>query len=121
MKQRRSFHTSYVFTFTTVKADSEWESAGKAAYTDGFLYAPFAQLTEDGWNIRVGGDEWMVDIERNKNNPNIIRIVNPYNSKNWPDGYDGWDLPGNYYININMEDPNGVLYRRKCPWRTAFT
>ncbi len=102
------FHTSYVFTFTTVKADSEWESAGKAAYTDGFLYAPFAQLTEDGWNIRVGGDEWMVDIERNKNNPNIIRIVNPYNSKNWPDGYDGWDLPGNYYININMEDPNGV-------------
>jgi len=50
----------------------------------------------------------MVDIERNKNNPNIIRIVNPYNSKNWPDGYDGWDLPGNYYININMEDPNGV-------------
>lgn len=102
------YHTAYTFNFTTVKAESDWEPAGRAAYTDGFLYCPYAKLTDDGWQIQVGGDQWMVDIERNKTNPNLIRMVNPYNSKNWNNGYEGWDLAGNYYVNINIEDPDGV-------------
>ena len=102
------YHTSYTFTFTTVKADSEWEPAGTAAYTDGFLYTPYASETEEGWDIPVGGDQWVVNIEKNKNNPNLIRLVNPYNSKCWPDGYEGWELDGNYYMTINMEDPEAV-------------
>lgn len=93
------YHTSYTFTFTTVKADSDWEPAGQAKYTDGFLY-PFYN--------GLGGETWMVDIERHKSNPGLIRMVNPYNSANWPSGKASWDLPGNYYITINMEDPEGV-------------
>lgn len=93
------YHTSYTFTFTTVKADSEWEPAGQAKYTDGFLY-PFYK--------GLGGETWMVDIERHKSNPGLIRMVNPYNSANWPSGKASWDLPGNYYITINMEDSEGV-------------
>jgi len=93
------YNTSYTFTFTTVKAESEWESIGQAKYTDGFLY-PFYN--------GFGGETWMVELERHKANPGIIRMVNPYNSQYWPSGKTEWDLPGNYYITINMEDPDGV-------------
>lgn len=93
------YNTAYVFTFTTVKAESEWEPAGQARYTDGFLY-PFYN--------GIGGETWMVNIERHKTNSGLIRLVNAYNSANWPGGKASWDLPGNYYITINMEDPDGV-------------
>jgi len=103
-KSVKVFDTAYTFTFTTVKAESKWKKLGEAVYTDGFFYGVF--------NEDIGGETWNVKVEQHKERPGLYRIVNPYKSG---DGGDGWpiadpsiDIPGNHYITINAENPDGV-------------
>ena len=99
-KNEKVYDTYFNFTFSTVQAASEWEKLGEAIYTDGFLY-PF-------YGGQIGGETWNVDVEQHKTTPGRYRIVNPYRSGIWPNGYEGWDLPGKHYIVVNAENPEAV-------------
>ncbi len=97
--------TKCEFAYESVTTPSEFESIGKAMYTDGFLYPYY-----DG----LGGTSWEVEIEQHKVQPGIIRMVNPYKSGIWDEGISDWDLPGNYYITLNIENPDQIyLYESK--------
>ena len=105
------YSTYYNFTYESVQKVSEYTPIGKAMYTDGFLYSVYDDL---------GGTSWEVEVEQHKLNPGIIRLVNPYQFPTWDEGMTEWNLDGNYYITINMEDPNRVyIYESKLGIQTS--
>lgn len=88
------------FSYESVQKSDPFETIGTALYSDGFLY-PF-------YGGNIGGETWDVEIQRGTEDPNLIRMVNPYNSANWPTGREAWDLEGKYYITLNIADPKQV-------------
>lgn len=89
----------YTFEFESVTKAPEWEDWGTALYTDGFLYSVF-----DG----LGGDTWEVAVQKHVSEEGLIRLVNAYNSANWPGGDYRFDVEGNHYIYLNIADPERV-------------
>lgn len=77
----------------------DWNLLGEAIYTDGFIYGVFNS---------IGGETWNVKVEQHKTRPGLFRIINPYKSGGWPIADSRFDIPGNYYITINAENPDAV-------------
>lgn len=93
---------SKTYEFTTVQAASEWQSLGYIDYTDGIFVGLL--LNENGLAT------WEVEIQEHKETPGYYRLVNPY--ENWPlfEAGIGWTLlDGNYYIELDAQDPDAVL------------
>ncbi len=78
----------------------EWESIGMATFTEGFI------CSQDVLPQFFSPETYDVEVEQNKANPGLIRIVNPY---------DGWsntkyvlNHAHRHYIYINIENPDKV-------------
>lgn len=79
-------------------APSEWESLGKATYTDGFIaeYFGYPALTYE------------VEMEQHTETPSMYRLVGPYAFGVWPSEIAA-NWPEQYNLIINCEDPNFVI------------
>lgn len=78
----------------------DWESIGMASFTEGFI------CSQDVLSQFFSPETYDVEVEQNKANPGLIRLVNPY------DGWSGSRYVLNHahrhYIYINIENPNKV-------------
>ncbi|MDE6310859.1 MAG: hypothetical protein K2L96_03480 [Muribaculaceae bacterium] len=89
------------YVFETVQSESEWKKLGNVDYTDGF----FVGLCLN----KAAVDTYEVAIEERKDTPGYYRLVNPYAGW-WVLPELGWPLlEGNYYIEIDAQDPEAVL------------
>lgn len=74
-----------------------WESLGQAQYTDPFIYPLFGVTTPV---------TYPVEIEQSQEDPNILRLVNPYKEDVMPDGE---AYAGDKYIYLDVTNPDCVL------------
>lgn len=79
------------------KEVKEWESLGTALVQDGFLSNYFFEPTE----------AYTVSVERHVDNPNLIRMLNPYMRGVYPDP--SGNLTGDYNLEFDITDPDCVL------------
>ncbi len=82
--------------------NDNWESAGTAKYTDGFLTTFF----------NIDAAEMNVELQRNKQRPDFLRLVNPYKLHDYALKY--LHTGHNHYIYINAEDPE-IIYIEESP------
>lgn len=98
-KNNEVYNTTWSFDFTPVQPYN-WKSLGYAEYTDGFFYSLYKSIDPVSWDV---------EVEQSTENPGIIRLVNPYRSGNgWAYADEKFDLKGNYYLTLNIEDPEMV-------------
>lgn len=86
------------FTYSPIQP-YPWKSVGYAEYTDAFI-SGIASVPPTSWDV---------ELEQNTEDPGIIRLVNPYRAGNgWAYASDEYDLKGNYYLMLNIADPEQV-------------
>ncbi len=96
--------TVWTFTYEPLRAYN-WKSLGFYEYTDGFIY--------DLYNTESAS--WDVEVEQSTVDPKLIRLVNPYRAGNgWPYAEAKYDMPGNYYLYIYIEE-NDLVYIKRSP------
>ena len=89
---------TWSFNFTPA-IPYNWKTVGYSEYTDGFITGAY----------NIPDYTWDVEVEQSTEDPNIIRIVNPYKSGNgWGLADARYDVKGNYYITLNIADPDFV-------------
>lgn len=99
---------SKTYEFKTVQSASEWQSLGFVDYTDGLCVGLL--LNEKAMAT------WEVEIQEHKETPGYFRLVNPY--ENWPlleAGIDWVVTEGNFYIELDAQDPDAVLMPMSDP------
>ena len=91
--------------------DDEWEAYTTGQFIDGWISARYTYTNnEDGSTVDYSELPSDVEIERNKENPFLFRMKNPWSS---PESFAmqiGFNLaPENAYIVIDCSDPNFVI------------
>ena len=92
-------------TSISIQVEYNWQSIGKALYTEDVAGSP-------GFGLDCLTYE--VEVEQAVENPNIIRMKNAYGAAfpyNEPGDY---DTKKDYYITFNCEDPEGVYIDGWC-------
>ena len=92
-------------TSISIQVEYNWQSIGKALYTEDVAGSP-------GFGLECLTYE--VEVEQAVENPNIIRMKNAYGAAfpyNAPGEY---DTKKDYYITFNCEDPEGVYIDGWC-------
>ena len=92
-------------TSISIQVEYNWQSIGKALYTEDVAGSP-------GFGLQCLTYE--VEVEQAVENPNIIRMKNAYGAAfpyNEPGDY---DTKKDYYITFNCEDPEGVYIDGWC-------
>ena len=79
--------------------DGEWEAFGTGTFADGWQVAAYG--------VDVNEYAWTVNIEKNKDNEGVYRMVNPY--QNSPISNYNTDPTGEGYIVFSVADPEFVL------------
>ena len=102
VKEYKAFTSTQEFAYD----ESEWRKTGQAQYTEGILSAN--ELTS--WGIVMAECTYAVDVEENVARPGYLRMVNAYNTNDYPEsrGY-SIDTSRNYYIYIDATDPDHVV------------
>lgn len=80
-------------------AQEGWSNVGKATFTDGWFLPGVAKL---GMSQDPGFPAFDVDLQRNKENPNLFRLYDPYKGLNKMTNEDLGIMPGTeYYFEMN--------------------
>lgn len=96
-------HEAVVYTHE-LSFGSPWISVGTAEYTEAILASN--PMTKP---FGVDPYTYTVDVERNKQNPNLIRIVDPY-KENYPGSYDTeCDFSMRHCLEFDVTDRDCVL------------
>ncbi|MBR4968432.1 MAG: hypothetical protein IKY19_09430 [Bacteroidaceae bacterium] len=90
--------TGYTGTTVSVLIEYNWQSIGNALYTEGLV----------GTFFGVQNLTYEVAAEQAVENPNIIRLVDPYGAAYPYNAPGDYDTTKKHYMTFNCEDPEGV-------------
>ena len=88
----------YNFSTSSGDQDSQWRSLGMAAYREDFITTIF-----DVENLT-----YEVEIQENRANPGLYRLVNPYGAAYPYNGEGYYDASEDHYMIIDAQDPSAV-------------
>lgn len=99
-------HEALVYTHEQV-FNSDWTSIGTAEYTEAILAS--CEMTS---TFRIDPYTYSVQVERNKTNPNLIRIVDGYKTA-YPGSYDTeCDFSRRHFLEFDLSDRDCVLMHK---------
>ena len=102
VKEYKAFTSTREFAYD----ESEWRKTGQASYTEGIL----SSCELNSWGLNMAECTYAVEVEENVARPGYLRMVNAYNTTDYPESRGhSIDTSRNYYIYIDATDPDHVV------------